>query len=275
MPVVELVAFDGEAAAPRSATLRAVSDAAEHFGGFVIRDLDVSSDLRQELLSVTRQFFALPLRDKQRWVPDGWEDRAGFQQEGPDELFTAGRFDGPDQAMAAGYPLAVALTLAPNVWPDRPALMEVVWKTYYRAMESLSERLDRVLAAALDHDEDAWVDRFEGHLSTLSVRWHPPARRASAAAESTGRVIFDPAAAMSVGSLDDERPELGDRDGGWHPVPAVPDGFLVTIGTVARRWSGDRWHSPPVRTAAGEAGRWDGRLSITYVQRPHHDTLVS
>jgi len=57
------------------------------------------------------------------------------------------------------------------------------------------------------------------------------------------------------------------RDGNWHDVPFIPDGFVINLGDLMSRWTNDKWVSTPHRVVnppPGLAGEENRRQSMAY-----------
>lgn len=286
VPIVDISGFDGEGSAARAGVVQEVSSACEQTGFLVVVGHGVDLDLIAETYAVTAGFFALAEEEKLRCTPEGWDRYCGFAAMDTDgaggappdlkEMFHANRFDGPEEAMAAGYPLEVALAQAPNLWPERPADFVSLWRRYYAAMAELAERMDRIFACCLGLDEAWFADRFDRHLSNLSANWYPP----QAVAPRAGQLRSGPHVDFSMLTIlyQDDAPgglEVRDRGGEWRPVPPLEGSYVVNIGDLMDRFTDNRWRATPHRVVnppREQSGR--GRISIPFFQMPNWDAVV-
>ena len=63
---------------------------------------------------------------------------------------------------------------ATNVWPDRPAEMRPLWEAYYREMERLAGDIMRIVALALDLQENFFADKIDKHITNFITSYYPP-----------------------------------------------------------------------------------------------------
>ena len=64
------------------------------------------------------------------------------------------------------------------------------------------------------------------------------------------------------------------RAGEWLPVAPPPGGFVVNIGDLMQRWTGDRWVSTLHRVVAhgGDSAR---RQSLCFFHNPRSDAVIA
>lgn len=286
IPTVDISGFDHGDISARRRVVDEVGAACEQTGFLVVTGHDVPAALIEEMYASSAEFFSLPLEEKRRCTPEGWGRYCGFAgiEDGrtgtgpPDykEMFHANRFDGPEQALAAGYPWEVAIAQAPNLWPERPAGFVDVWRRYYDAMAVLADRMDRIFATCLGLEEDWWAASFDRHLSNLAANWYPPQEPPPAPGQVRSQAHVD--FSMLTILYQDDAPgglEVRDRSGEWRPVPPQPGSYVVNIGDLMDRFTDNRWQATPHRVVnppREQAGR--GRISIPYFQMPNWDAVI-
>ena len=285
IPVVDISGFDGGPATARRQVLEEVTAACEETGFLVIVGHGVTDEVIASMYRVTQEFFALPRAEKQRCTPEGWDRYCGFA--GIDrgrasgrtdlkEMFHANRFDGPDDAVAAGYPWEVGALQAPNLWPERPEGFTAAWRRYYRAMETLADRMNRIFACCLSLPEDWFRDKLDNHLSNLGANWYPPqpVEPEPGVVRCSQHIDFS---ALTILYQDDAPGglEVRDRSGAWRPVPPLPGSFVVNLGDLMNRWTSDRWQATPHRVVnPPRPAAHTGRISIPYFQMPNWDAVI-
>ena len=176
VPVIDIAPFDprAEPARPleRDAVVRAVDAACTDIGFFTIAGHGVPAALVDRMLATSRAFFDLPADEKQRVARPRPEQSRGYLALGAEnlsysrgdasttdlkEFFAIGPIDVPDEAYyrrPEAYP-----SFAPNLWPERPAVLRAVWTEYYRTMEGLAAHLMRIFALALHLPENFFATR--------------------------------------------------------------------------------------------------------------------
>jgi isopenicillin N synthase-like dioxygenase len=286
IPVVDIAAFDHGGVDERGRVVDEVTAACEQTGFLVVTGHDVSAALVEEIYETSAEFFALPLPEKEGCTPEGWDRYCGFAsiatgqvgKRPPDykEMFHVNRFDGPDEALAAGYPSEVAAAQAPNIWPERPAGFAETWRRYYGAMEVLADRMDRIFATCLGLEERWFAGSFDRHLSNLSANWYPPqvVPPVPGQVRSQAHVDFS----MLTILYQDDAPgglEVRDRSGEWRPVAPLAGSFVVNIGDLMDRYTNNRWQATPHRVVNPSRHHAErGRISIPYFQMPNWDAVI-
>jgi isopenicillin N synthase-like dioxygenase len=59
----------------------------------------------------------------------------------------------------------------------------------------------------------------------------------------------------------------------WLPVQAPPGGFVVNIGDLMQRWTGDRWVST-LHRVVGQEGASPRRQSLVFFHNPRTDAEI-
>jgi isopenicillin N synthase-like dioxygenase len=286
IPVIDISGFDGGTAQSRRAVLDQVMATCEDTGFLVITGHRVAEDLIADTYRLTRQFFLLPAEEKERCTPAGWDRFCGFAgidkgrsphgQADLKEMFHANRFDGPADAVTAGYSWEVGALQAPNLWPEQPSGFVDVWRSYYHAMEVLADRMNRIFACCLGLPEEWFGDKFDNHLSNLGANWYPPQPVAPEPGAMRGSEHIDFSALTIL--YQDDAPgglEVRDHSGQWRPVPPLPGSFVVNLGDLMNRWTSDRWQATPHRVVnpPREVAHRD-RISIPYFQMPNWNAVI-
>jgi isopenicillin N synthase-like dioxygenase len=228
----------------------------------------VDPRLFDNLLTVTRAFFALPYEEKmQVWIGRSTNHR-GYVPEG-EEVFAGGTADkkeafdlsldlaADDPDYLGGNPL-----LGPNQWPRSPGFREAV-TAYYDAVLAFGRTLFRGFALALGEHADV----FDRHLTK------PPSQL---------RLIHyphDPAAEdrMGIGAHTDYEcftllkptgPGLEALNGAgqWIDIPPVEDSFVVNIGDMLELWTNGEFVATThrVRKVAAERYAFPLFFSVDY-----------
>ena len=246
-------------------------DAACREVGFYCVPLDASlRPLRDEVIALATEFFALPEAEKKvvsmavggtawrGWFPLGGELTSGV----PDrkEGYYYGAELPPDPRPMHGQ----------NIWPKRPHEMQRAVMAWMAAMESLGQRLLRLMAEGLQQP----LDLFERGLTAQPTelfrifRYPPhPAGDLSTwgVAEHTDYGLLTLLATDGTAGLE------VNSHGEWIPAPADPDLLICNLGDMLDRLTGGRYRSTPhrVRNHAGH-----DRYSLPYFLDPGWDAVV-
>ena len=159
----------------------------------------------------------------------------------------------------------------PNRWPSDGDALKAAVLTFWRACDTLGERLLRLIARIIGVEVSAFLSLFEYPLTNMTLLHYPPV-----AANSKGfgihphkdtdalTLLFpDP-----VGGL-----WLRPRDSkDWLEVTAPPDTVVVNIGDLLELWSGGLFVSTPHKVV-NTSGR--ERYSFPFFMVPRHDVVVA
>ncbi len=293
VPVIDIAPFRLGGAADKAAVAAAVDRACRDIGFLVIAGHGVDAALIERTRTVARDFFALPLAEKQRVARPaphvtrgyiGLHDESLARSRDPmaagsdlNESLMIGPVDAPPPAVAA----AGGAHFAPNLWPERPAGLRAVWSDYYRATGALAATVMRIFAVALGRPEAYFDDKIDHHISRLRVRHYPPQREAPAPGQIRAGAHSDYGSLTLLATED--KPgglQVCNAAGDWRDVPVVPGTFIVNIGDLMARWTNDRWVSTlhrvvnPPRSVedAGEADT--SRVSLVFFHNPNHDAEI-
>jgi isopenicillin N synthase-like dioxygenase len=240
IPVVDISALRSTDAAGSVAVAAEIGKAAREVGFFYIAGAGVPEKLFERLLTVAKQFFALPLEEKMRIHVALSKNHRGYAPGGEESLvdekprlkeaFTCALdlpLDDPDHL--AGNPL-----LGPNVWPDIPGFADTV-TAYYHAVLDVGRLLLRSFAVALGEDPDYFTRNATKTPSQFGLLHYP----------------YDP-------DYDDARPVVGPHSdyecvtllrptapglevlngaGEWIDAPPIPGTFIVNIGDMLELWT--------------------------------------
>jgi isopenicillin N synthase-like dioxygenase len=265
---MQIPIIDFAAAPPQ--TLAAQIDSALADSGFMaLRNLGIEAELVGEVFATAREFFHADRAFKERFAYRSAAENFGYQGIGDEFL-------DPD----AGADLKESLTLR-NVfaaglgaerWPS--AEFQTRMTRFYSACLEGAHRLLRVLARALDVDEEFFVRCHRGENVTLRLLHYP----------ASGAEISDPAQ-MGAGAHTDYGMltllfqddvgglEIRDPAGAWHPVAPVPGAIIVNAGDLLERWSNDRYRSTWHRVRPRIGGR--ERFSVAFFVDPDSATEVT
>ena len=288
IPLIDLGPYFAGGRAGRQRVARAVGEACERIGFFLISGHGVDPALCARARDASRAFFDLPLEEKLAIRQDpGDEANRGYEPLGTEQLSaTIGLTTPPDlkESVSIG-PLdvpddpsfrteAAAPHYAPNLWPQRPVAFRPAMEAYIRALDQLGRHLHRIAALAFDLPEDHFDARLENGFSILRVLNYPEQRTAPDEGQLRAGEHSD-YDNLTICLIEDKPGGLQARspDGAWVDVQAVAGSFVVNIGDQMMRWTNDRWRSTRHRVvnpprAAGS------RLSLCYFVEPRHDAVI-
>jgi isopenicillin N synthase-like dioxygenase len=288
VPVIDVAPFLAGAPEGKHGVAADVDRACTELGFLIVRGHGVPPDLVADMYDVSRRFFALPLPEKMK--ARGRDRSRGYGALGEEALsyglgkaapadVKEGLYEGPMDVPDTHYFRGPegAPHFVPNVWPERPAELERIWRAYYREMERLAADLMRVFAVALELPEGFFADKIDKHVSRVRAIHYPDQRDAPLPGQLRAGEHTD-YGTMTILKIEDAPGglQIRTRQGEWLDVEAVPDTFVVNIGDLLMHWTNDRWIStlhrvvnPPRDAALGT-----GRLSLAFFHQPNYDALI-
>ncbi|MFO1237736.1 MAG: 2-oxoglutarate and iron-dependent oxygenase domain-containing protein [Alphaproteobacteria bacterium] len=234
VPTLSLKAFTGGDAAQRKAFSADLMRGLQRYGFIILADHNVDEALLDEAYRLSAAFFAEDEAFKRRYAaglrgytPFGVEHAKGRSVADLKEFWQLGR-DAYDPDAPDG-------DFAPNVWPERPAGFEPVFKRLFAALDETGRLLLQALAPQLGLAEDYFDPLVKGGTSILRVLHYPPVPddappgAVRSAAHEDINFITILVAARGAGL------ELLDRDGAWLPVETRPGNLIVDSGDMLAR----------------------------------------
>ena len=291
VPVIDIGPYFAGTPEGKRQVAEKLGRACREVGFYVLIGHGVDPTLVDQVETVSREFFDLPLDEKMKVhigkVPGG----VGYSAVGDTALaYTRGQVTPPDLNETiqiakvdvtndAYFDSEAARGMVPhNRWPNRPAVLKALYTKYYLRMGALAADLMRLSALALGLPENYFDDKIDRHISRLNVRLYPEQKvaplpgqlRAGAHTDYGTVTILKPG--DTVGGL-----QVADAKGNWHDVPAIPGSYVINQGDLMARWTNDRWVSTLHRVAnpPDEAKGGSRRLSIVFFHHPNYDATVS
>jgi isopenicillin N synthase-like dioxygenase len=284
IPLIDLASwYDGSPEA--RAGLAAEVDRALRTSGFLLlAGHRVPGELRDEVRSVAREFFALADDVKAQykitmggrgWVASKRIDASGYEgvEQPPDlkESFCVGA-DRP-----TGDPAVDRRWYRPNVWPDEIPRMPEAINSYVAHMRDLADQVMALGAVALGLADDFFVP-FQNHPTYgFNLNRYPSAD--SARPTHPGQFNVAPHTDFGTITLLDRQALPAQLqifvDGEWMDAPYVPDALVVNVGDLLARWTGDRWRSTRHRVlpSSPDSPGVDG-LSLVFFYEANHDAVI-
>jgi isopenicillin N synthase-like dioxygenase len=279
IPVLDLGPCFAGAPGARERTARELRHALEEVGFFIIVNHGVPRALIEATFAEARRFHDQPLPAKMAVRMN--EHNNGYMSMGRYAVWTSdvNPNDQPDlneaffikRERAADDPLLRSgrRFVGPNRWPEGlPGFREAVL-AYTDAVDALGRRLLPACAVALDLPPDSFDAAFAESQFSFRLSHYPPVPAAPnqfGIAPHTDANFLTFLAQTEIPGLEVRLP-----DGGWLPVPYIPDSFAVNSGDMMHRWTNGRFKSTPHR-AVPPVGRH--RYAIPFFLGPHIDTVI-
>jgi isopenicillin N synthase-like dioxygenase len=167
LPIIDISPFLDPSSAPeaRHQTATAINSACQEFGFFYLTGHGIPTSTLDHIISLARQFFALPLSTKNKIKrynaggPEGGDGARGYQ--GIGENVTAGRRDmheavdlyrewnhlGKEDKNGVGTHSTLS---GPNLWPDEPTDLKPTYLAYILHLQAIGQALVRAMGVALN-----------------------------------------------------------------------------------------------------------------------------
>jgi isopenicillin N synthase-like dioxygenase len=276
LPTLDFRRFDADPA-QRAAFLSDLRAAAHGPGFFYLAGHGVEAGLIDEVLTLSRRFFALPEDDKLAIEMINSPHFRGYNRAGYE--LTRGKPDWREQVdVGAEKPARPfdrsappwARLQGPNQWPATLPELKPALLRYQSEVTALGVRVLRAFAAALDQPDDAFEPIYTPEPNPLIKIIRYPGR---ASGESSQGVGAHKDSGFLTLLLQDRQAGLqveGER--GWIDAPPVAGTFVVNIGEILELASNGYLRANVHRVVSPPAG--SDRLSVAFFLGASHDAHV-
>jgi isopenicillin N synthase-like dioxygenase len=283
---VPVVDFESISNGTTDEEVNAQIDAACRVSGFFyLANTGIEQKVFDELWSVTRWFFALPMKRKLEVERDENNSRGFYNQEltknirDMKEVFDFGHKPVPD--LADDHPKNLTYD-GWNQWPTGPGSdrFQALLSSYYERCTRIAFDLLKTISMNLGASPDELAAGFDpGHSSFLRLNYYPmhdplhgaPGRPAAATGHMGVHHHSDAGALTlllqdQVGGLE---VLIGDL---WTPVEPKPGTLIVNIGDIVQVWSNDAYRAPLHRVVASASA---DRYSLPFFFNPSYATTYA
>ncbi|MGW0038518.1 isopenicillin N synthase family dioxygenase [Gordonia sp. NPDC003376] len=270
LPILDLADADTDPDTFRTA----LREAAHQHGFFYLVGHGIPADRIAAVLTLAREFFALPDEQKNTISQLGSPQFRGYSRLGGE--LTNGQVDwreqidiGPDRPViddAEGY----WNLQGPNLWPGEPAGFREVFESWIDACGEVGVRLLRLWAQSLgapaDHFDAAFADRPATLMKVVRYPGTADSEQGVGAHKDSGvltLLLVEPGSAgLQVETL----------DGDWIDAPPVEGAFIVNIGELLEVATGGYLRATRHRVLAPAPGT--DRVSIPFFFNPALDARI-
>jgi len=216
-----------------------------------------------KILNVAKEFFALPLEEKNNYKYTSIEENTGYQ--GMIESLTPGT--PPDLKEAFNW------CLENNKWPSEK--VRSACKEWDIATDLIAKRVLTLIEKALDLPECYLIDKHRKSKSTTSRMLHYPAWSGNIVEnQKRGGEHTDYGTITLL--FTDDNPGLQIKPRGtdeWIDAPHIPNTCIVNVGDLLQRWTNDVYVSTPHRVVNEHLDR--SRYSFAHFVHPQDDVEVN
>jgi isopenicillin N synthase-like dioxygenase len=308
LPIIDLSSFLDPTSSEESLqiTAKAINAACINYGFFYLTGHGIPLSTLDEVISLARDFFALPLTEKNKIKrfdaggPEGGDGARGYQ--GLGENVTGGLQDMQEaidwyrewpadkKEGGDGAPGSVKTLQGANLWPEKPEALESVYAEYIVRVQRVGAALVHAMGVALDlpppsasadkstQDAHVFARNCADSFWVLRMINYPPLPPSSSSASPSTPSQFSCGAHTDYGCvtllLSDPTPgalHVQLKDGTWLPADPIPGAFVVNIGDMIERWTNGLWKSTLHRVVhRGETQR----VSVPFFYEPDFEAVV-
>ncbi|KAL6987823.1 Jasmonate-induced oxygenase 2 [Sarracenia purpurea var. burkii] len=260
IPVVDLSNLFSDDNSLREKTLSIVSDACRKWGFFQVVNHGVSHELMKRTREVWREFFRLPLEEKEAYgnspaTYEGYGSRLGVEK--------GISLDWSDYFFLQYLPLSAR---DHNKWPKLPLSCRELIAEYGEELVKLCAKLMKVFSVNLGLEEDYLQKAFGGEDfgATMRANLYPKCPQPN---HTLGLSPHSDPGGMTVILPDDHVSGLQVRRANkWVTVKPVPNAFIVNIGDQIQVMSNATYKSVEHRVIVNSSKE---RVSLAFFYNPN------
>ena len=272
IPIVDLSpAFNGQ---DDLELAKHIGQICHHVGFIVVTGHQIDPNLTEDVFEAAKRFFAQPQADKlaidkrlsrhfRGWEPEGAEhtnNRPDIREQ--IDIWTEHPARAPD-----ALPPYLRL-LGPNQWPPEdqlPGFRRSV-ETWIDAAQRLADTLMGLMAISLGLERSHFSDLFGDECMSLTkiIRYPPTPEGEFGVNPHHDAALLTVLAPGSVPGL-----EVENAEGAWIPVPVIPNTFVINLGEIMQKMTGNYFVATPHRVVTRQA-----RQSLGYFHGPALSTRL-
>ena len=268
VPLISFKDYDSGDANATANIAAQMSSALKDVGFMSVSDLGIEEDLLEQVFTASQRFFAADLDTKMKSAYLSASENFGYQGFGAEHLDPTKPAD-----LKETFTMRDILNHGPDDdrWPSDE--FRALMTHFYAECLQGAYRMQRVLASALDVDEDFFVSKHLGENVTLRLLYYPDsgvdevAESQLGAGEHTDYGLLTLLFQDDVGGL-----EVSDTEGNWIAVDPVSASIVVNSGDLLERWTNGIYRSTPHRVKSKIGHR--ARFSIAMFVDPDSATQV-
>jgi isopenicillin N synthase-like dioxygenase len=306
LPIIDLSAFLSPSSTQEElqTTAKAINAACVNYGFFYLTGHGIPVSKLDEVISLGRDFFELPLAEKDKIKrfdaggPEGGDGARGYQ--GLGENVTGGLQDMQEaidwysewptdkKEPGDGAPGSVKTLQGPNLWPMQPDALKSVYLEYIERVKKVGEALVHAMGVALDlappstdtdksqEDSNIFVRNCDASFWVMRMIGYPPLTTPHTPGTDISQ--FSCGAHTDYGCVTllhtDTTPgalQVQLKDGTWLPADPIPGAFVVNIGDMIERWTNGLWKSTMHRVIH-RGNKY--RVSVPFFYEPNFEAMV-
>lgn len=234
IPIVDLSIISKE-----EEELQKLRSALSSWGCFQAIGHGIPSEFLDEIRGVGKEFFGLPMEEKQKYAK-GSDEMDGY---GGDPIPQPGHpLDWQDRLFLKVYPEDFRM---PKFWPQNPKSFSRVLDVYTSKIRMVMENVSKAMARSLQLQEDCFQNQL-GERAPLYARfnYYPPSQRPELVFGLRPHVD---GSAYTIMLQDDVQGMQVLKDDQWYTVPIISDALVVIMGDQMEIMSNGIFKSPTHR----------------------------
>ena len=279
IPVIDLSPWFRGNAGERQKVADEVVSACCTSGFFYIVNHQVPQQLLTSVFAVARDFFALPVQQKEKvsfelgnknrgYIPLGSESSDPNAKRDEKEAYD---FTHKVPAGAAGE-LMMDRISGENLWAEQPGNLKPVIEQYLEKCIELGTTLFQIFAVGLGLERHYFDDKINYPIAQLRML-HYPAQDAGAISEENLGIgkhcDYESLTILAQGQIGGLQVE--NLQGEWVEAPPIKGAFNVNIGEMLTRWTNGRFKATPHRVV-NTSGKT--RYSVPFFFATNYDVNI-
>jgi isopenicillin N synthase-like dioxygenase len=269
MPVIDVATLSDPAG------IAALHRACIGTGFFYVTNHGVPDALIQDTLREAKNFFALPLEQRETVsltrspCNRGYEPlKAQTLEAGTPPDLKEGFYIGNELALDHPNVLAGFFNQGPNQWPAGLPAFRAVMERYFATLTQLSSRLMGAMALSLGLPGDHFASLCESPMAVLRLLHYPP-QPPNPLPDEKGCGAHTDWGCLTLLWQDDAgglQVRVGES---WVDAPPIPGTFVVNIADMFARWTNDRYRST-LHRVVNVSGRDRYSIPFFFEGNPQH-----
>ncbi|MED6130276.1 hypothetical protein PIB30_000177 [Stylosanthes scabra] len=242
-----------------------LADACENWGFFQVLNHEVDLTLMESMEKSSREFFMLPLEEKQKY------HMAPGTVQGYGQAFVFSEDQKLDWCNMFALGIEPQFIRNPNLWPKNPATFSETVEVYSREVRKLCQNLLKYIGLGLGLEGDVFEKMFGMAVQAIRMNYYPPCSRPdlvfglSPHSDGSALTVLQQAKGSPVGLQ-----ILKDKS--WVPLQLIPNALVINIGDTIEVLTNGKYKSVEHRAVVHKD---KDRLSIVTFYAPSYEVELS
>lgn len=269
VPIIDFQQYDPEQIESSPVLIDEVDMALSQIGFMSVTNLGIDAQILDRVFAASRAFFASDLSKKNECAYQSASENFGYQGLCEEHLDPTKPAD-----LKETFTMRNVLNHSPDDsrWPS--AEFKDLMHGFYAACIDGANKIQRVLAHALQLDTEFFVQHHNGENITLRLLYYPDSYSADIANQQMGAGEHTDYGLLTLLFQDDVGGlEVRDANDEWQAVDYVESAIIVNSGDLLERWTNGRYRSTLHRVKPKIGHR--KRYSIAVFVDPDSSTPVA